>query len=513
MLDKRPFLLAILDGWGYAPPSKYNAVSSAKKPNLDKLFEKYPHSLINTSGEFVGLPEGVMGNSEVGHLNIGAGRVIWQSIKRIDRAIDKDGLASNEAIVSAINSAKNSGKKIHLFGLISDGAVHSMDRHYKALLRLTKKLGSEPTKVFLHCFLDGRDTPPQSGKGYVEEINNIMKEENLGSIASVMGRYYAMDRDNRWDRVKLAYDAMVMGEGYKTDDPIKAVTESYARNENDEFVKPTVIVKDDKPIGLIEDGDTVIFFNFRGDRAREITRSFTEDNFAQFERKEMSVNFVCLTEYQNTIKAAVAFPPMHYNEILGTVCQENGLKQLRIAETEKYAHVTFFFNGGEDTPFEGEDRILVPSPKVATYDLQPEMSAYEVTDKLVEAIKSDKYDIIILNFANCDMVGHTGFLEAAIKAVEAVDTCVGRVMDVLLPKGGRAIITADHGNAEQMWDETTNGPHTAHTTNKVPFVLVDDSNLNAKLRQDGALCDIVPTILNLIGIKEPPEMDGNSMII
>ena len=505
----------ILDGYGIAPPGKYNAIDQAKTPTMDKLLKTYAHTKIYAHGERVGLPKGLMGNSEVGHLNIGAGRIVWQEITRIDKAIEKDGLLSNKVIVDAINVAKENNKKLHLYGLISDGGVHSSDNHYYAILRLAKKLGVSEDKVFLHCFLDGRDTPPKSGNDYVNQVYKMMSEEKIGRIGVIVGRYYAMDRDKRWDRVKLAYDALTKGEGVKVKSAIDAVKGAYDKGETDEFVKPIFIVdENEKPIAKVEDGDSIIFFNFRGDRAREITHAFLDNDFKGFQRDvHPSVNYTCLTEYEAAIKAPVAFPPQKMTNILGEVVSKNVWNQLRIAETEKYAHVTFFFNGGVEKPFGNEERVLIQSPQIATYDLKPEMSAYEVCDTVIKEIDKQKHQLIILNFANPDMVGHTGILEAAIKAVETVDICMARVIDKILSFNGTVFVTADHGNAEQMWDFETNSPHTAHTTNMVPFIAVSDELKNVKLRENCTLCDISPTFIKLWGWEKPEEMDGESIII
>ena len=511
----KPYMLMILDGYGIAPPGKFNAIDQAKKPVMDKLLSIYSHTKIYAHGLNVGLPDGVMGNSEVGHLNIGAGRIVWQEITRIDKAIERDGLISNQALVNAINHAKENKRKLHLYGLISDGYVHSSDKHYYAILRLAKKLGVSEDKVFLHCFLDGRDTPPKSGNEYVNRVYKMIQDEKIGRIGVIVGRYYAMDRDKRWERVKLAYDSLTKGEGVKVKSPIDAVKGAYDRGETDEFVKPIVVVDDnEKPIGTIGDGDSIIFFNFRSDRAREITHSFLDNDFSGFKRDvHPKVYYTCFTEYEATIQAPVAFPPQKMTNIFGEVISKKGWNQLRIAETEKYAHVTFFFNGGVEKPFENEERVLISSPKVATYDLKPEMSAYEVCETVLKEIDKQKYQIIVLNFANSDMVGHTGVLEAAIKAIEAVDECMGKVIDKILLYNGTVLVTADHGNAEQMWDFKTNSPHTAHTTNMVPFIVISNELKNVKLREGSKLCDIAPTFLKLWGWNQPEEMDGESTII
>lgn len=508
-MSKKPTVLMILDGYGLNDKCEANAVCEGKTPVMDMLKEQYPFVKGNASGMAVGLPDGQMGNSEVGHLNMGAGRIVYQELTRITKEIEDGDFFKNEALLKAVKNAKENDSALHLFGLLSDGGVHSHLTHVFGLLELAKKEGL--SKVFVHCFLDGRDTPPASGKGYVEQLCDKMKELGVGQVASVMGRYYAMDRDNRWDRVELAFNAMTKGEGVQAECPAAAVEASYKEEKTDEFVMPTVIVKDDKPVGTIQDKDSVIFFNFRPDRAREITRTFVDPDFKGFERKNgfFPVNFVCMTQYDATMpNVEVAFKPQVLKNTLGEYVSDKGMTQLRIAETEKYAHVTFFFNGGVEKQYPGEDRILVKSPAVATYDLQPEMSAYEVTDKLVPAIKSGKYDMIILNYANCDMVGHTGVFEAAVKAVETVDTCVGKVVDAIKEMGGVALITADHGNADKMVAED-GSPFTAHTTNPVPFCVV---NYDCELREGGRLADIAPTMLQIMGLEQPEEMDGTSLI-
>lgn len=494
----------ILDGFGIAPENG-NAIKAANKPNLDKLFSSNPITQIGASGMDVGLPDGQMGNSEVGHTNIGAGRIVYQELTRITKTINEDKLKDNEAITGAIDKALKNGTALHLMGLLSDGGVHSHNTHLYGILELAKKKGLD--KVYIHAFLDGRDVPPSSAADFVADCAAKAEEIGVGKIATVMGRYYAMDRDNRWDRVEKAYAAMVYGEGIEAECAVCAVKNSYKEDVTDEFVVPAVI----KGGAAIKPNDSVIFFNFRPDRAREITRTLVDPDFDGFERKNgfFPVNFVCMTQYDATMpNVDVAFKPQTLKNTIGEYISSKGMSQLRIAETEKYAHVTFFFNGGVEKQYEGEDRILVKSPAVATYDLQPEMSAYEVTDKLVPAIRSGKYDMIILNFANCDMVGHTGIFDAAVKAVEAVDDCVGKVVDAVLEMGGTALITADHGNADRMVDDDGE-PFTAHTTNPVPFCVI---GYDCELRDGGRLADIAPTMLQIMGIPQPEEMDGKSLI-
>ena len=502
---KKPLVLMILDGFGIAPVEG-NAIAAANKPNLDKIFAENPHTQIGASGMDVGLPDGQMGNSEVGHTNIGAGRIVYQELTRITKSAQDGDMDKNEALLKAMNNAKDNGKALHFMGLLSDGGVHSHNTHLYALLEMAKKLGVE--KVFVHCFMDGRDVPPSSGKDYVKELMDKLEEIGVGKIATVMGRYYAMDRDNRWERVEKAYAAMVYGEGEQAECPLCAMQNSYDKEVTDEFVVPTV-VKGAEPISQ---GDSVIFYNFRPDRAREITRTLVDPDFTGFERKKgfFPLTYVCMTQYDATMpNVEVAYKPESLVNTFGEYISNKGLTQLRIAETEKYAHVTFFFNGGVEKQYPGEDRILVKSPAVATYDLQPEMSAYEVTDKMVEAVKSGKYDALILNYANCDMVGHTGVFEAAVKAVEAVDTCVGRVVEAVKEMGGCVLLTADHGNADKMVDEDGT-PFTAHTTNPVPFCVI---NHPCQLREGGRLADIAPTMLKVLGLEQPAEMTGESIIL
>ena len=502
---KKPLVLMILDGFGIAPVEG-NAIAAANKPNLDKIFAENPHTQIGASGMDVGLPDGQMGNSEVGHTNIGAGRIVYQELTRITKSAQDGDMDKNEALLKAMNNAKDNGKALHLMGLLSDGGVHSHNTHLYALLEMAKRVGVE--KVFVHCFMDGRDVPPSSGKDYVKELMDKLEEIGVGKIATVMGRYYAMDRDNRWERVEKAYAAMVYGEGEQAECPLCAMQNSYDKEVTDEFVVPTV-VKGAEPIS---EGDSVIFYNFRPDRAREITRTLVDPDFTGFERKKgfFPLTYVCMTQYDATMpNVEVAYKPESLVNTFGEYISNKGLTQLRIAETEKYAHVTFFFNGGVEKQYPGEDRILVKSPAVATYDLQPEMSAYEVTDKMVEAVKSGKYDALILNYANCDMVGHTGVFEAAVKAVEAVDTCVGRVVEAVKEMGGCVLLTADHGNADKMVDEDGT-PFTAHTTNPVPFCVI---NHPCQLREGGRLADIAPTMLKVLGLEQPAEMTGESIIL
>ena len=502
-MNKTPTTLIIMDGFGLANASDDNAVSLAQTPVLDRLFREYANTTLSASGLDVGLPDGQMGNSEVGHTNIGGGRVVFQDLPRISRAIDDGSFFKNEAYDKAMDNCLKNGSSLHLYGLLSDGGVHSHIQHLFALLQMAKDKGLK--KVYIHCFLDGRDVSPTSGKGFVQELCDKCAEIGVGKIATVMGRYYAMDRDKRWERVQMAYDAMVYGEGVHNADPVDAVAKSYANGVTDEFVEPVVCDSE----GTIGDNDSVIFFNFRPDRAREITRAIVDPDFDGFQREFFPTTYVCNTEYDASMpNVLVAWPRVAVKNGLGEYLSSMGMTQLRIAETEKYAHVTFFFNGGVEKQYPGEDRVLVPSPKVATYDLQPEMSAFEVCDKCVERIESGAYDVIILNFANCDMVGHTGVLEAAVKAVETVDTCVGKVVDATLKMGGIAMITADHGNAEDMKQED-GSPMTAHTTNLVPFILC---GAGSELRT-GRLADIAPTILDVLGLACPSEMDGRTLIV
>ena len=506
-MAKRPLLLCILDGFGWVPQETYgNAIAAAKTPYFDKLFASCPFTTIGASGMNVGLPDGQMGNSEVGHTNIGAGRIVYQELTRITKSIADGDFFENEALVSAMRSAKENGKALHLMGLLSDGGVHSHNGHLYGLLEMAKRMGL--TKVYVHAIMDGRDVPPDSGLGFIKELQAKLASLGVGTIASVTGRYYAMDRDNRWDRVEKAYAAFVYGEG-NHGTPVEVMEKSYAEGVTDEFVVPAVTCEG----GRVAEGDSVIFFNFRPDRAREITRTFVDDAFTGFARRygRFPVHYVCFTQYDATMpNVSVAFRPQVLTNVLGEYLAKNGKTQLRIAETEKYAPVTFFFNGGVEAPFEGEDRALINSPKVATYDLQPEMSAYLVADECVKRIESGKYDVIILNFANCDMVGHTGVFSAAVKAVEAVDECAGKVIDAVLAAGGAVLLTADHGNADKMYDPDPEHPFTAHTTNPVPFLVAGLGDV--KLRQGGVLADIAPTMLKVMGLPQPEEMTGKSII-
>ncbi|MDO4633876.1 MAG: 2,3-bisphosphoglycerate-independent phosphoglycerate mutase [Eubacteriales bacterium] len=511
-MSKKPTVLMILDGYGLNKRADGNAVAEAKTPVMDKLMAEYPFVEGQASGMAVGLPEGQMGNSEVGHLNMGAGRIVYQELTRITKEIQDGDFFKNEALLAACKNAKENNSALHLYGLVSDGGVHSHNTHIYGLLELAKREGVE--KVYVHCFLDGRDTPPASGKSYVEELVAKTQEIGVGEVVSVMGRYYAMDRDNRWDRVELAYKALTTGEGVHADSAVEAIQASYDDGKTDEFVLPAVVYRDGQPVGRIQDKDSIIFFNFRPDRAREITRAFCADEFDGFDRgARKQVTYVCFTEYDETIpNKTVAFHKVSITNTFGEFLAANHMTQARIAETEKYAHVTFFFNGGVEEPNEGETRILVKSPKVATYDLQPEMSAYGVCDKLCEAIRSQDYDVIIINFANPDMVGHTGVENAAIKAVEAVDECVGRAVEAIKEVDGQMFICADHGNAEQLVDYESGEPFTAHTTNPVPFILVN-ADPAYTLREGGRLADIIPTMIEMMGMEKPAEMTGESLLV
>ncbi len=509
-MSKKVTMLMILDGYGINEDKNGNAVKTANTPNLDEILSKNPNTIIHTSGIDVGLPEGQMGNSEVGHTNIGAGRIVYQDLAKITKSIQDGDFFSIPEFVKAIENCKEHNSKLHLIGLLSDGGVHSHIRHLYGLLELAKRKDFED--VYVHAFMDGRDTAPASGEGYITELEEKIQEKGVGKIATISGRFYAMDRDKRWQRVEMAYNAMVRGQGEKAASAIQAIEESYQREEFDEFVKPTVICNaNNEPIATIGNNDSVIFFNFRPDRAREITRTIVDKEFKEFVREDINTYFVCMTPYDETMpNVEIAFKKEEITNTFGEYISKKGLTQLRIAETEKYAHVTFFFNGGNENQYEGEDRILVPSPKVETYDLKPEMSAIEVTDKVVEAIKSGKYDSIILNYANPDMVGHTGKLEAAVKALECLDVCVKRVADAIEENGGVLLITADHGNSEMMVDYKTGEPYTAHTTNPVPLAMIGGGNKKLK---EGRLADLAPTMLELMGLEKPIEMTGDSLLL
>jgi len=501
----KPVTLIIMDGFGESDEAEGNAIAAARTPNIDRLKSSYPFTTIGAAGLDVGLPPGQMGNSEVGHLNLGAGRIVYQDYTRINLAIEEGTFFSNPILAEAADLARKRGRTLHLMGLLSDGGVHSHQAHLYALLRLARDKGL--ARVRIHAILDGRDVPPRSALGYFRELEEVIGSLGLGKVATVAGRYYSMDRDRRWERTELAYRAMTSGEGLRASDPAEAVRAAYDRGEDDEFVRPTVV----DPDGLVRDGDSLIFFNFRPDRARQITKAFLLPDFCEFDRRKVDVHFVCMTQYQESIEAAIAFPADHLTDTLGEVVSRAGLRQLRVAETEKYAHVTFFFNGGREVPSPGEERLLIPSPKVATYDRKPEMSAFEVTDAVVEKIREGAYDLIVLNYANSDMVGHTGIFDAAVRAVEAVDECVGRVVAEVLARGGAVLLTADHGNAEKMEDPGTGQHHTAHTTNPVPFVLIMEGE-EVKLRDDGILADVAPTVLDLLGLPAPAAMTGRSLI-
>jgi 2,3-bisphosphoglycerate-independent phosphoglycerate mutase len=538
----KPLILIILDGWGYAPPSDSNAISLARKPNYDRLLAEYPNALIHTSGRYVGLPTGQMGNSEVGHLNIGAGRVVYMDITKIDLMIENGTFFSNPALLDSMTTARTGERRLHLFGLLSDGGVHSHQNHLYALLRMAKQNGVE--RVFVHCFMDGRDTLPTNGARYIEQLQQKMREYGIGKIATVSGRYYAMDRDRRWEREKKAVDAMVFGdaEGGRYTDPVQGVKDSYNRGVTDEFIIPFVLTGErGEPLGNIRDGDVCINFNFRADRARQITRClcrnshFTPQDGRELEGAEdldhviprsrvpKDLSYVCMTQYDKHFTLPVVSPPESLTNILANVMADRNLRNLRVAETEKYAHVTYFFNGGVEKPFPGEERVLVPSPKVATYDLKPEMSAQGIADAVVKAINDSTFDVMVVNFANADMVGHSGKIPPTIKAVETVDGCLGQIYNALRQRGGAMIVTADHGNAEQMIDPETGGPQTAHTTNPVPFIVVDEHAVTSPnfkgdarrftLRPDGALQDIAPTMLAILGLPQPKEMTGHDLRI
>ncbi len=532
MIRPKPLVLVILDGWGYAPASNSNAISLARKPNYDKFLAEYPNTLIHTSGRFVGLPTGQMGNSEVGHLNIGAGRIVYMDITKIDLAIENGSLFKNQVLVSAMKKACADGRQLHFMGLLSDGGVHSHQEHLYALIRMAKENGVE--RLFVHAFMDGRDTAPQSGAGYVERLQQKMREYSLGKIATVNGRYYAMDRDKKWDREKIAFDCMVHGQGQggRYRDPVQGIKESYNRDpRGDEFILPFVCVDEhDQPVGLIRDGDVCINFNFRADRARQITRCLARnsnmtkegglelDMAAELDktipRNEVprDLTYVCMTQYDAKFTLPVVMPPESLTHILANVMADLNMRNLRVAETEKYAHVTYFFNGGVEKPYPGEDRALVQSPKVATYDLKPEMSAAGVADAIEKAVEDTAFDVIVANFANADMVGHSGKIPPTITAIETVDACLGRIYKAVRQRGAAMIVTADHGNAEQMIDPETGGPHTAHTTNPVPLIYVaEDAKTKFTLRPDGALQDISPTVLGALGIPQPKDMTGHDL--
>ncbi|HCS74608.1 MAG TPA: 2,3-bisphosphoglycerate-independent phosphoglycerate mutase [Clostridiales bacterium] len=512
-MSKQITALIVMDGFGLSSIKDANAIYMADTPNFDELWASYPHVPIHASGLDVGLPDGQMGNSEVGHLNIGAGRIVYQEFTRISKAIQDGDFFENEAFLEAVAHVKKHNTKLHLMGLVSEGGVHSHTEHLYALVELIRNQGLP--QVYIHAFMDGRDVPPASGKSTLAALDAKLRQLEFGKIATVSGRYYAMDRDKRWDRVQKAYNALVLGEGEIADSSVEAMDQSYNAGETDEFVRPTVIVEEGKPVAVIEKDDAIIFFNFRPDRARELTQSFIYSSFDEFERKNgyFPVKYVTMTQYDETFEnLTVAYEPQTLENTFGEYISSKGKSQLRIAETEKYAHVTFFFNGGVEAPNPAEERVLITSPKVPTYNQQPSMSAPEVTKEVIKRIESGKYDVMILNYANCDMVGHTGDMDAAVEAVETVDTCLGKVVETILKTGGIALITADHGNAEQMVDYATREPHTAHTSNVVPFILADDSRKDAVLREDGRLADIAPTILDLMNLDKPKEMTGGSLI-
>jgi len=530
MSRPKPLVLIILDGWGYAPPSNANAISLARKPTYDQLLRDYPNTLIQTSGHYVGLPDGQMGNSEVGHLNIGAGRVVYMDITRIDLMIQNGEFFSNPKLLAAVKHARSGGRRLHIFGLLSDGGVHSSEEHLYALLRMAKQNGVE--RVFVHCFMDGRDTLPTSGAGYIEQLQQKMREYGVGKVASVEGRYYAMDRDRRWERIEKAFAAMVegKGEGGTYVDPVQGVKDSYNKGVTDEFVLPFVCVDNrGEPLARVRDDDACIDFNFRADRARQITRALARrshlsaqdgrelpgaedlDRIIPRGRVPANLHYLCMTRYDKQFTLPYVVAPEALSNILANVMANLHMRNLRVAETEKYAHVTYFFNGGVEQPFPGEDRVLVPSPKVATYDLKPEMSANGIADAVVKAVNDTAFDVIVVNFANADMVGHSGRIPPTIQAVETVDACLGRIYTAVRQKGAAMMVTADHGNAEMMIDPATGGPHTAHTTNPVPLIIVSDQDKKFSLRPDGALQDISPTVLGLLGIPQPKEMTGHDL--
>ena len=506
-MAKKPVALIIMDGYGLNETTEGNAIAAAKTPNLDKYFAEYPHTKLEASGLAVGLPDGQMGNSEVGHTNIGAGRVVYQMLVKISKDIEDGTILENKALLDAIKSAKENNKALHFIGLLSDGGVHSHNEHLYGLLEMAKKNGLND--VYIHTFHDGRDVPPTSGIDYMQQLVDKIDEIGVGKVATICGRFYAMDRDNAWDRVEKAYNAMVMGEGIEADDPVEAIKNSYANDVTDEFIVPTVIDKN----GMIKEGDSVVMINFRPDRARQITRTFVDPMFDGFVRKKgyFPVNYVCMAQYDAEMpNVTVAYPPEQLTMTFGEYISKQGMSQLRIAETQKYAHVTFFFNGGEEQQFDGEERILIKSPDVETFDMKPEMSAYEVCDAVCDAIEADKFDVIILNYANCDMVGHTGIFDAAVAAVEAVDECVGKMVDAILAKGGKAIITADHGNADCLIDPENKSVFTAHTTNPVPMIVIGEGDVELK---EGRLCDLCPTMLDMMKLEKPAEMTGESLIV
>lgn len=512
-MSKKTTVLMILDGFGINEKSEGNAIKLANTPNIDKIMKDYPCVAGNASGLFVGLPDGQMGNSEVGHLNMGAGRIVYQELTRITKSIQDGDFFENPVLKSAMDNCKERNSALHLMGLLSSGGVHSHNEHLYGLLKMAKMNGIE--KVYIHAFLDGRDTPPTSGKGFLEELQAKIKEIGVGKIATLSGRYYAMDRDNRWERIEHAYNAMVMGKGDSTSDVISYMENSYSKEVNDEFVIPTVVTENDMPVATIKENDSVIFFNYRPDRAREMTRAFCDENFKEFDRDNgfFKTKFVTFTDYDSSIKnKEVVFLKETLTNTFGEYISNLGLKQLRMAETEKYAHVTFFFNGGVEEPYKNEDRILIPSPKVATYDLQPEMSAKEVTEKLIANISSGEYDLIIVNYANPDMVGHTGILDAAIKAIQTVDECIAKVVETVVESDAQMFICADHGNSDQLIDYETGEPFTAHTTNPVPFILINCKKAKG-LRENGKLADIAPTLLDMMGIEQPKEMTGESLLV
>ncbi len=530
MSRPKPLVLVILDGWGYRPETKANAIALARKPTYDRLLREYPNTLIQTSGPFVGLPEGQMGNSEVGHLNIGAGRIVHMDSTRIELMIQSGDFFKHPILLDAMKNARTCGRQLHLFGLVSDGGVHSYQSHLHALIKMAKLNGVE--RVFVHAFMDGRDTLPTNGAGYLEQLQKAMREYNTGKVASVSGRYYAMDRDRRWERIAKAYGAMVFGqaEGGDNADPVKGVKESYNKNVTDEFIVPFVCTDSKgQPVTTIRDEDSCICFNFRADRVRQITRALTRNSGLNEEggrdlqgaddldaaiprdRVPKNLHYVCMTQYDKKFRLPVVIPPESLDNILANVMGQMNMRNLRVAETEKYAHVTYFFNGGVEQPFPGEDRTLIPSPKVATYDLKPEMSAAGIADTVVKAVEDGTFEVIVVNFANADMVGHSGKLEPTIKAVETVDACLGRIESAVRAKGGAMLITADHGNAEMMVDPVTGGPHTYHTTNPVPFIVVAENSRQFSLRPGGSLRDISPTILGMLGVPEPKEMTGKDL--